>query len=136
MTLGIALDLLIVCLLVATVAYAAILNRRLVRLRRDGKELHAAVASFDAVIERAEASIAALKAAGGSAAGRPADGLAESAGGELADDLRFLIERGEAVADRLEAAASDARDRSGAVELPSGGMMRSGGLAAALDGVR
>lgn len=140
MTAGLVVDLLIAGLLVATVAYGAVLNRRLGRLRRDGAELKTVIGDLDAVVERAEAGIAALKAARSPVEARPPLGAAGGPARELADDLRFLIERGEAVADRLETAASRARPGPGSgpesVTAQSPGVFRAGGLAAALNGVR
>lgn len=140
MTAGLVLDLLIAGLLAAAVAYGAVLNRRLGRLRRDGAELKTVIGDLDAVVERAEAGIAALKAARGPVEARPLQGTAEGQARELTDDLRFLIERGEAVADRLEAAASRARPGYGSgsqsATAQSAGAFRAGGLAAALNGVR
>ena len=104
MTLPIAIDITVSLLLVVTIAYAMVLNRRLGRLRRDKAELEGLANSFANATIRAEDSIRKLKAS--------ADDLAErlKKAENLRDDLNFLIERGSGAADRLEAAVRDVRD--------------------------
>ena len=61
MTLSILLDALVAGLLVATIAYAMVLTRRLGALRNDKAQLEALVRSLDESSRRAESGIAALK---------------------------------------------------------------------------
>lgn len=101
---GLILDVLIVVLLCATVVYAAALNRRIVRLRDNRVELELAARAMADAAAKADAGIKGLKLTAGSVgAGIQADIEKARA---LRDELSFLVEAGEAMAGRLEAAAS------------------------------
>jgi len=101
---GVILDGLIVVLLCATVVYAATLSRRIARLRDNRIELELAARAMSNAAAKAEAGIAGLKqtAGGVGAAIQASIDQARS----LRDELAFLVEAGEAMAGRLEAAAS------------------------------
>jgi hypothetical protein len=102
-------------LLAATLWYAIRLERRLGVLRRDNAALEALVAGFNEATSRAEASTARLRAAA-EGAGKQVAEQVEGAG-RLRDDLLFLLERGEQLADRLDTVVREARglvaDRAG-----------------------
>ena len=102
------LDILVAVLLVVTIGYAVVLNRRLSALRKDNGELERMAQVFTEATSRAEDGIARLK--------QTSDDLQDrmAAAQALADDLRFLIERGGNTADRLEHRVRQARDGSGA----------------------
>ncbi len=110
---SLTLDIVLAILLVATIGYAMVLNRKLGGLRRHKEELERLAATFSESTVRAEDSIAHLK---NSAAGLQAEN-ARATG--LRDDLKFLIDRGVSTADRLESAVRESRgedikrDRSG-----------------------
>lgn len=112
MTLPLILDIAVAALLVVTIVYATILNRRLTAMRRDRKELAAVAASFEKAIARAGDSVTKLRTS--------TENLQESIGKaeSLRDDLAFLLERGGSAADRLEAAVRAAR-REGATIGPA-----------------
>ncbi|MGB0671704.1 MAG: DUF6468 domain-containing protein, partial [Rhodospirillales bacterium] len=103
MPFSLILDLFVAVLLVVTIGYAVVLNRKLSAIRRDRAELETVAANFAQATLRAEESIRKLKAS--------ADGLqgqvnkAES----LREDLSFLVSRGGQAADRLEDTIRDAR---------------------------
>ncbi len=101
---GLILDCLIVVLLCATVVYAAALNRRIVRLRDNRTELELAARAMADAAAKADAGIKGLKLTAGSvgAAIQTDIGKAQA----LREELTFLVEAGEAMAGRLEAAAS------------------------------
>ena len=61
MTLTLGLDIVVAVLLLATIAYAMVLSRRLGALRDDKAQLQALVKSLDESARRAQASVAALK---------------------------------------------------------------------------
>jgi hypothetical protein len=94
-------------LLAATLWYAVRLERRLGVLRRDNAALEALVAGFNDATARAEASTTRLRAAA-EGAGRQVAEQVEAAG-RLRDDLLFLLERGEQLADRLDTVVREAR---------------------------
>ena len=100
------LDLVTVLLLGVTITYAVILNRRLSGFRKQKQEMETFIALFDEATERAATSLHRLKT------------VAEQTGGDLQgnvdkasalfDELSFMVDRGNAIADRLEQTASSA----------------------------
>ena len=103
-TIPLLLDILIVVLLAATIGYAARLSGRLAALRKDRAELDAMATKFSEAAQRAEAAIAALKATSESSGKTLEQATAKAQG--LRDDLAFMIERGEPLADRLSGAVA------------------------------
>lgn len=99
----IAADLLLAALLIATIAVAVRLERRITALRRDRTELEALAGEFRQATMQAHDGIRGLKL--GTA---ELDERVTQAHG-IVDDLRFLIERGSTTADRLEGGIRDAR---------------------------
>ena len=108
--LGLAFDAIVATLLVVTICYAAILNRKLNLLRESKQEMEDLLGRFARSAKDAESGLADLREAAGTAGETLQDRIAR--GTSLADDLVFLVERGSALADRLE-----------------GGSRRGGGLA-------
>jgi hypothetical protein len=112
MDFSLIIDALIAVLLVATIAYAAVLNRKL-GILRDGKtEMAALIASFSDSAERAGSGVETLK----QAAGRSGEDLqrkVDVARG-LVDDLGFLIEKGARLAERLDGGVGAARAKPAA----------------------
>ncbi len=107
MPLNTLLDLAIILLLVPTIVYAVILNRRLSALRRSRDELAKVVSSFNEATMRAEAGIPKLKKATLEANTALQDRVEKAH--SLRDDLAFMIERAEEMADRLEGAVRTGR---------------------------
>lgn len=115
---GLILDALVIVLLAATIVYAAILSRRLSRLRDNRFELEKATRSFAEAAQRADAGIKGLKQvadASGTALQRQLDRAAA-----LRDELQFMVEAGEATATRIERAAAYAHARAQATQTASG----------------
>ena len=94
------LELALVVLLAATLFHAMRLERALGVLKRDRAALEELVVTFNGSTRAAEQGIERLHAAA-EGAGRQMQRQVEVAAG-LKDDLLFLIERGERVADRLD----------------------------------
>jgi len=94
------LDVALIVLLAVTLFHALRLERALGVLRRDRAALEELVASFNASTRQAEQGIERLRAATDGAGRQIARQL--DAAGALKDDLVFLIERGERLADRLD----------------------------------
>ncbi len=86
------------------------LNRRLGVLRGDRAKLDELVQGLSVAAERAEAGIAALKAAAEDV-GRGLERKIEQGRG-LRDDLTYMIERGGGIADRLEGTIRARRERT------------------------
>lgn len=103
----IMLDGLVAVLLVATIIYAWRLDRRLATLKQEKAALGELMADFTQAATKADHGLKALKAAAADM-GRDVEGLVAKGQG-LRDDLSFLIERGEPLADRL---ADSVRARS------------------------
>lgn len=97
------LDGIIAALLVVTIVLAMILNRRFAGLRRDRLELSALGEEFHQAVARAEESVARLKMASASLESENRQAECHK------DDLRQLVERADAAADRLEAAIRGTR---------------------------
>jgi hypothetical protein len=102
------LDGLVAALLVATIVYAAILNRKLGRLRADRAELEQQIARFVECTQRAETSIKHLKAVAdeaGQSLQQPIDRAMA-----VRDELVFMIERGDTLSEKLSGRISAARE--------------------------
>jgi uncharacterized protein Yka (UPF0111/DUF47 family) len=97
--LSIVVDLAIASLLVVTIAYAFLLNRRLTAWRQDRAEFERLIAQFNDAAVRAEAGVERLKIAS-EQTGKTLQ-QAVTKGQSLRDDLAYLIERAEPLADRL-----------------------------------
>lgn len=96
-----ALDLILIVLLGGSLWQAFRLERALGVLRRDRVALEQLVAGFNASTQQAEQSIERLRAAA-DGSGRQIGRQIDAANG-LKDDLLFLMERGDRLADQLEA---------------------------------
>lgn len=104
--LSLLVDLVIAGLLVATIVYAVQLNRR-IGLLRDGKEeLEKLLAGFAEATGRAQSSVDGMRRAAGET-GQELQSLVAKAQ-ELRDELKFIMETAEGVANRLEQAGSSA----------------------------
>lgn len=101
------LELVLVALLGATLFQAIRLERALGMLKRDRASLEQLVVGFNASTHQAESGIQRLRAAA-DGAGRQIDSqLGKSV--SLKDDLAFLTERGDRLADRLDRLVRAAR---------------------------
>lgn len=108
-TLPIILDIVVVVLLVPTIVYAVILNNRLAVLRKNREELARLIAAFNEATTRAETGIPRLRKASEDSS-RALEEKVDRAK-TLRDDLAFMVERGEAMAARLEGAVRVGRDQ-------------------------
>jgi hypothetical protein len=107
--LSILVDLTIVTLLIVTIAFAAVLNRRLAAWRQHRGEFERVIAEFNRSAARAEAGVERLKAAS-EQTGKTLQ-QAVTKGQSLRDDLAYLIERAEPLADRMTGSVRAARTR-------------------------
>jgi hypothetical protein len=110
MSLETILNLVVIVLLVPTIGYAIVLNRRLTALRTSRDELSKVVASFNDATLRAEAGIPKLKKATTEANLALKDRVDKAQ--TLRDDLAFMIERAEELATRLENTVRVARNEA------------------------
>lgn len=112
MSFSLILDASIIVLLVMTIAYAAILNRRLTTFRKSQSEFSGLIESFNESATAAETLLAQVKAvaiAGNGNLNRRQLNQQLQKGQDLADDLKFLLQRGEELADRLAGEAHSSR---------------------------
>jgi Domain of unknown function (DUF6468) len=100
MTFAVLMDFLVAGLLVATIVYCVLLNRRLAALRSDKSKLEEAIQGLHGMSLRAEAGITALRQAAEDI-GRQLQQKIELAQ-TLRDDLAYMVDRSGGVADRLE----------------------------------
>lgn len=110
------LEIILVLLLAATLVQALRLERALGVLKRDRSALEGLVAGFNVSTNQAESGIQQLRAAA-EGAGRQLDAQVTKSVA-LKDDLAFLTERGEKMADRIERLIKLAR-MSGAEQKPA-----------------
>ena len=98
-TVSLVLDLVMVSLLVATIAYAIILNKQIVRLRESRGELAELIQGLNEAMSKADTSVRGMKAT----AHNTGDGLQKTIdkAAALRDELQFMIEAGNTLADRL-----------------------------------
>ncbi|MGQ9365318.1 DUF6468 domain-containing protein [Azospirillum sp. ST 5-10] len=98
-TVSLVLDLVLVGLLVATIAYAIILNKQIVRLRDSRSEMAGLIAGLNEAMEKAELGVRGMKRT----AADTGEGLQRTIdkGAALRDELQFMIEAADALANRL-----------------------------------
>ena len=113
---GIILDALVAVLLIATIFYAAALSRRLNALRDNRREMEFAVRRFAEASMKADASIKGLKRTADES-GSTLQQMTERAQ-TLRDELAFLVEAAETVAERLENGSGTQRQSAPATPPP------------------
>jgi hypothetical protein len=111
------IDSLLVVLLVATLIHAIRLERALGALKRDRSALESLVGTFNASTRAAESGIERLRVAT-DGAGRQIQRQIDTAS-SLKDDLTFLVQRGEGLADRLDELVRAGRPMAAAPSLPT-----------------
>lgn len=102
------LDVIIAFLLVATIVYAGMLNKRLNALRKNRDDMAKLIVQFNEATVRADTSIPKLRKAAEDAGSALQDRVEKAQA--LRDDLAFMIERADAMADRLEGAVRAGRN--------------------------
>ncbi len=113
------LEIALMVLLAATLVQAIRLERALGVLKRDRASLEALVAGFNISTNQAESGIQKLRAAADGTGRHIEEQLTKS--GSMKDDLIYLTERGDRLADRLERLVRAARPLTGdRTETPAG----------------
>jgi hypothetical protein len=111
------LDLMVAALLLVTIIYAWILNQRLSQLRRNRDDLAKVVSSFNEATARAEAGIPKMRKAADESGAALQERVEKAQ--SLRDDLAFMIERADAMADRLEQAVRVSREEIRTQQAPA-----------------
>lgn len=106
------IDIAVAVLLVVTIGYAMVLNKRLNRLRKDKKDLESLARTFGESTQRAEENLNQLRTVA------QALDIQMQRAQTLRDDIAFLADRGGSTADRLEDLVREARDGLGVVPKP------------------
>ena len=96
----VAIELALIVLLLLSIGYGFILNRRIVALRRDQKDLEKLAVTFSKATQRAESGVAQLRAATQGSVTALQEAMQRAEG--IRRDLEFLIDRGQGTADKLE----------------------------------
>ena len=123
-TIGLAVELSLCGLLVVTLVYCILLERRLAAVRKGQEGLKSTIGELNTAITNAGASMRALKAAASGAADTLDDRLARARA--IIDELSLLTASGERIAERFDRASevgTTAR-RAPAPQLPSGSIMK------------
>ncbi len=118
----VAIELALIVLLLLSIGYGFILNRRIVALRRDQKDLEKLAVTFSKATQRAESGVAQLRAATQGSVTALQEAMQRAEG--IRRDLEFLIDRGQGTADKLERSVRTAERGPRAVpndDVPSGG---------------
>ena len=100
MSVELFINVVVICLLVPTIVFAVILNKRLEILRNSRTDLGRLIEAFNDATTRAESGIPKLKQAADSAGSLLRDQIQKAQ--TLRDDMAFMIERADALAERLE----------------------------------
>jgi hypothetical protein len=116
MSVAVALDILVAGLLVATIAYAIILNRRLGQLHGGREQLERVINDFYQATTRAELGATALKEAAGQSDTEVLEQLESLT--NLRNELDFLVTRAETQSARLEEIIG--QSRGPAAQAPTG----------------
>ncbi|HSZ10602.1 MAG TPA: DUF6468 domain-containing protein [Rhizomicrobium sp.] len=119
MTLTLAVELILMGLLAATLVYCILLERRLAALRAGQDGLKETIGELNEAIAAAGASMRALKAAAGDAATSLDEKLTRAH--TLIDELTVITSAGERIAERITNTATAKPARSNT--LPSGSVM-------------
>ena len=114
-SLELIINIIIIALLIPTIIYAYRLNKSLSELRQNQKSLAQLVSALNEATFKAENSIPKLK----SATEHSSEGLKEvvDSAKELKNDLLFINERADSLADRLENVISTSRTIKPAGEI-------------------
>jgi hypothetical protein len=105
--LSLGLDIVIAVLLCVTIVYAYMLNKRLQALRADREEMESLMRKFYDATSKADASIKGLKQTSEIMGGELQEKVDKARA--LRDEITFMLERGDLLANQLEGAISSSR---------------------------
>lgn len=101
-------DAIVALLLIATIGYSILLNRRLSTVRNDREKFEVLVRNLSAASQRAEAAVTNLRVTADDLSRRLEKKVEEAKA--LSDDLSYMIERGGNIADKLANQIRSGRD--------------------------
>jgi Domain of unknown function (DUF6468) len=108
MMLSVWTDAVVALLLIATIAYSVILNRRLASVRKDRDKFAELAQNLNVASQRAEAAVVNLRSTTDDLNRRLEKKVEEARA--LGDDLAYMIERGTPIADKLANLIRSGRD--------------------------
>jgi biopolymer transport protein ExbB/TolQ len=117
MSISIILDLLVIAMLAATIVYAVALNHKLSSIYQNRGELQQFLTTFTTSLAKAEESMRLLKGSGETAFSMVQEHMQRATA--LRDDLSFLVERGDAIATKLDDTIREARNHQKDLEVAS-----------------
>jgi len=94
------LEVAVAVLLLATIAYCFVLNRRLQELRSAQSDMAGLMRDFTSAMQQAEEGLVELRALGRELGGELDDRIGEARG--LLDELNIMVDSGSGLADRIE----------------------------------
>jgi hypothetical protein len=115
--LPLALDAVLALLLVLSLALGFKLHSALRRLRNDNTDFDRLIGALDGATDRARSVLEGLKGTAGAAGERLSGDVGQAQ--RLLDDLRFVCERGERLADRLAGQIESGRGSPPPVRAPA-----------------
>jgi hypothetical protein len=107
---GLVFDAVICLLLVVAIGYAGALNRKLTQLRDAKRDMEKLFAEFASATNEAQGGLMALKEGSGTAGQALAKNVSDAC--RLADEMAFLVKKGNEIADRLEVQVAASRKAS------------------------
>lgn len=126
--LSLIMDIVLAGLLVATIVYASVLNRKLATLRSAKQEMETLASRLVDSTQHAERALADLKSAANDTGEQLERRVSEAR--SLVDDLRFLVDKGNGLADRLatdiDKSRRSAGSGAGSSSVKAGGEGQSG----------
>mgnify|MGYP006426423263 CR=1 FL=1 len=108
---SLGLDIVVAGLLIATIVYASVLNKKLATLRSTKQEMENLAARLVESTQHAERALSELKSAAGENSGKLESRVNEAR--TLVDDLRYLVDKGTGLADRLTNEIAKGRESGG-----------------------
>ena len=104
---GLVFDAVICLLLVVAIGYAGALNRKLTQLRDAKRDMEKLFAEFASATNEAQGGLMALKEGSGTAGQALAKNVSDAC--RLADEMAFVVKKGNEIADRLEVQVAASR---------------------------
>ena len=117
MNISLIVEIVLSVLLLATISYSALLERRLSALRKGQDGLKDTIQQLNQAIISAGSSMRMLKSAAAGAAEALDERIARGRG--LADELSLLTASGERIAERMDRSTSSPASARGAVPMPA-----------------
>ncbi|MEL7029919.1 MAG: DUF6468 domain-containing protein, partial [Pseudomonadota bacterium] len=104
------IELIVAGLLLVTIVYCFVLDRRLAALRNGQDGLRDVIASLNSATQQAQTSVMQLKATGEQTSADLKGAITDARA--LADELSVMVEAGDGIADRLAGARSGPADKA------------------------